>query len=104
DRFRQSLALKIGAINADSGNLPALCHWSRGLLGRSFFRREGALGAFGFGAASDAALRALAGARGLPPRARLASNRPTACSSVIVSGVRSAGSVALTPSWVASGP
>jgi len=64
--------------------------------------------AFGFGeglasgaAVSAAAVRGFAALRFLPPRALLASNRATACSSVIVSGVRSEGSVALTPSWLA---
>ena len=61
---------------------------------------------FGEGFASGAAVsaatvRGFAAARFLPPRALLASNRATACSSVVVSGVRSEGSVALTPSWLA---
>ncbi len=71
------------------------------LRGDFFSALGGALTGFDSEAALRVALRALAGARALPPRARLASNRPTASSSVIVSGVRWAGSVALTPSWVA---
>src|SRR5262249_44719233 len=38
-----------------------------------------------------------------PPPAR-ASLSPTACSSVMASGVMSGGSVALTPSWLTYGP
>src|SRR5262245_65827312 len=68
--------------------------------------------AFGFGegfasgaAVSAAAVRGFAAARFLPPpRALLASNRATACSSVIVSGVRAEGSGAVTPAWLGVGP
>src|SRR2546423_839309 len=112
-----------------AGASPAMTVWSLidhclpPLCGDSFVRLAGGLlagglaafglrGAFGFGggvasdaAVSTAALRGFAAARFLPlllpPRALLASNRPTACSSVIVSGARSEESVALTPSWLA---
>jgi hypothetical protein len=57
-------------------------------------------GAFAFAADLGEVPLGLAAAGFFPPRALLASNKPTACSSVIVSGVRSEGSVALTPSWL----
>src|SRR5262245_49875549 len=86
-----------------------------GLLGGAAFVFAGGLAAFGLRAAfgfgeafasgagvSAATVRGFLATRFLPPpRALLASNRATACSSVIVSGARSEGSVALTPSWLA---